>query len=136
MAAPLTRSALLRTVVVHSDEVERAGAPGARGARVDAATEGWHGSVGVVSDLVGRLRIDSERTTALVCGPEIMMRHSALGLLERGVAADDIFVSMERNMKCATAICGHCQFGPHFICKDGPVFPYPVVNEFFGVREF
>lgn len=106
------------------------------GITVDATSGAWTGHVGVVTNLIPRARFSPDNTIAMLCGPEIMMRHSVLGLMERGVAAGDIYVSMERNMKCATAFCGHCQFGPHFICKDGPVFAYPVVNEFFGVREF
>jgi NAD(P)H-flavin reductase len=66
---------------------------------------------------------------ALVCGPEIMMRFSAAELEKRGVAASNIFVSMERNMKCAVGFCGHCQYGPDFVCKDGPVFQYSHVKD-------
>ena len=61
----------------------------------------------------------------LICGPEIMMRYVIAELTEnRGVPAGDIYLSMERNMKCAVGFCGHCQYGPHFICKDGPIFSY------------
>jgi NAD(P)H-flavin reductase len=61
---------------------------------------------------------------AMVCGPEIMMRFTAVELEKRGVVQENIYVSMERNMKCAIGMCGHCQYGPNFVCKDGPVFPY------------
>jgi NAD(P)H-flavin reductase len=64
----------------------------------------------------------------MICGPEVMMRFTAAELEKRGVAPENIFVSMERNMKCAIGQCGHCQYGPHFVCKDGPVFQYSRVQ--------
>ena len=96
---------------------------------VDRATGTWRGSVGVVTRLIPRAPFDPQNTMALVCGPEIMMRFSAAELEKRGVAASNIFVSMERNMKCAVGFCGHCQYGPNFICKDGPVFQYSHVKD-------
>lgn len=95
---------------------------------VDRGNPAWHGSVGVVTRLVSRAQFDPSNMVALVCGPEIMMRFSALELEQRGVAAEQIFVSMERNMKCAIGFCGHCQYGPFFVCKDGPVFQYSRVQ--------
>jgi NAD(P)H-flavin reductase len=89
---------------------------------VDRATPGWRGNVGVVTALIPRAPFDPFSALALVCGPEVMMRFAVQALLEGGVAARNIFASMERNMKCGIGLCGHCQFGPHFICKDGPVF--------------
>jgi len=73
--------------------------------------------------------------TALVCGPEIMMRFTILELQKRGLQDDQIYISMERNMKCAIGFCGHCQYGPNFVCKDGPVFRFDRVREIFGKRE-
>jgi NAD(P)H-flavin reductase len=96
---------------------------------VDHATGKWRGSVGVVTKLIPRATFDPRNTVAMICGPEVMMRFTAAELEKRGVAADDIFVSMERNMKCAIGHCGHCQYGPHFICKDGPVFQYNHVQD-------
>ena len=61
---------------------------------------------------------------AMVCGPEVMMRFAVMELHKRGVPADRIYVSMERNMKCGIGLCGHCQFGPQFVCKDGPIFRF------------
>ncbi len=95
---------------------------------VDHATGAWRGSVGVVTRLVPRAPFDPQNTVAMVCGPEIMMRFTAAELEKRGVATEHIFVSMERNMKCAVGLCGHCQYGPHFVCKDGPVFQYSRVQ--------
>jgi len=102
---------------------------------VDRATGTWRGSVGVVTRLIPRAPFDPQNTIALVCGPEIMMRFSAAELEKRGVAVDNIFVSMERNMKCAVGFCGHCQYGPDFVCKDGPIFSYSHVKDLLVKRE-
>ena len=103
---------------------------------VDAAGSDWSGDVGVVTNLVGRIRSDPAATVAMLCGPEIMMRSTARALLDIGVHETNIAVSMERNMKCATAFCGHCQIGPYFVCKDGPVFSYPEIAPYWHAREF
>jgi len=102
---------------------------------VDRATGTWHGSVGVVTTLISRASFDPANTLALVCGPEIMMRFTAAELEKRGIATKDIFVSMERNMKCAIGFCGHCQYGPNFVCKDGPVFQYSEVQNWLVKAE-
>ena len=91
---------------------------------VDHADASWRGEVGVVPKLISRASFDPDHTIAMVCGPEVMMRFSAAALLGSGVPVEQIYVSMERNMKCAVGLCGHCQFGPDFICKDGPVMSY------------
>jgi NAD(P)H-flavin reductase len=105
------------------------------GVTVDRAPTTWHGQVGVVTSLIGRAAFDPRQALAMLCGPEIMMRFAARELARRGVAADDIWVSMERNMKCAVGLCGHCQLGPDFVCTDGPVFPLPRVQDRWLVRE-
>jgi NAD(P)H-flavin reductase len=74
-------------------------------------------------------------TTAFVCGPEAMMRFAATDLAHHGVPPDRIFLSMERNMKCAVGVCGHCQFGPAFVCKDGPVLSYSRIAASLRIRE-
>ncbi len=102
---------------------------------VDRAAGGWRGNVGVVTTLVGRYQFDPSNTVALICGPEVMMRFSVMELHKRGVAPDRTFVSMERNMKCAIGFCGHCQYGPTFICKDGPVFRFDRIEPIFGKAE-
>jgi NAD(P)H-flavin reductase len=104
-------------------------------ATVDSAPAGWHGHVGVVTTLIPRVPFEPGQTVAMVCGPEIMMRFTALELEKRGVAAANIFLTMERNMKCAIGFCGHCQFGPAFICKDGPVFCYDRIRTLLDKRE-
>ncbi len=96
---------------------------------VDNATGKWRGSVGVVTRLIPRAPFDPLNTVAMICGPEVMMRFTAVELEKRGVATENIFVSMERNMKCAIGQCGHCQYGPYFVCKDGPVFQYSHVQD-------
>jgi NAD(P)H-flavin reductase len=102
---------------------------------VDRAAPGWHGFVGVVTSLVALAPVDPSNAVALVCGPEIMMKFAVQDLAERGVAPSRMYVSLERNMKCAVGLCGHCQFGPSFICKDGPVYPYDAVSALLRIRE-
>jgi NAD(P)H-flavin reductase len=102
---------------------------------VDNATDAWHGSVGVVTKLIPRASFDPGNTMAFVCGPEVMMRFTVAEFEKRGVASEHIYISMERNMKCAVGFCGHCQYGPHFVCKDGPVFQYSRVQSLFTQRE-
>jgi NAD(P)H-flavin reductase len=102
---------------------------------VDQATGTWRGSVGVVTKLVPRAQFDPLNTIALVCGPEVMMRFTTAELEKRGVEVQNIYISMERNMKCAIGMCGHCQYGPHFVCRDGPIFQYSQVQGLLTKRE-
>jgi NAD(P)H-flavin reductase len=102
---------------------------------VDRATTGWRGNVGVVTSLIPRAPYDPTNAVALTCGPEVMMRYTVRELQKRGVTSDRIHVSMERNMKCAVGFCGHCQYGPTFICKDGPVFRFDQVEGIIGKAE-
>lgn len=102
---------------------------------VDHAAPGWHGNVGVVTDLMNTASFDPDNSIACVCGPEIMMRYAIKQLLQSGLSAQAIYLSMERNMKCAIGHCGHCQLGPTFICKDGPVFRYDQIALLLGIRE-
>jgi anaerobic sulfite reductase subunit B len=102
---------------------------------VDAGSPAWTGKVGVVPKLIASARFHPATTTALVCGPEIMMRFAARGLRERGVDDERIFVSMERNMRCGLGHCGHCQLGPTLICRDGPVYRLDQMEALIAVRE-
>ena len=102
---------------------------------VDRASAGWRGNVGVVTTLIGRAPFNASNALALTCGPEIMMRYTVPELQRRGVAAERIYVSMERNMKCGIGVCGHCQYGPTFICKDGPVFRFDRIAPLFTKAE-
>ena len=102
---------------------------------VDRAAPGWQGNVGVVTLLVEQLSgFDPANCAVLCCGPEVMMRFAAQAALRRGVPAARIWVSLERNMQCAVGFCGHCQLGPEFICKDGPVIPYDRVASWLKVE--
>ncbi len=102
---------------------------------VDRSTKNWRGNIGVITTLIPRAPFDAKNTVAMICGPEIMMRYSILELEKRGIPANRIFVSMERNMKCGIGFCGHCQYGTEFICKDGPVFSYSEIEDLFTKRE-
>lgn len=102
---------------------------------VDRSTTNWRGNVGVVTTLVRKAPFDPFETVAMICGPEIMMRYTVQELSKRGVSDQNIYISLERNMKCGVGQCGHCQCGPLFICKDGPVFRYADIQTIFGQRE-
>jgi len=103
---------------------------------VDRAEADWKGRVGVVPMWFYQFRIDPRRTAVLTCGPEIMIRFVIFEALARRIAPESILVSLERNMKCGQGSCGHCQIGPYFICKDGPVFKFSDLQPFFNVEEF
>jgi len=102
---------------------------------VDHADAAWRGHHGVVTALIRHGQFASERAVAFICGPEVMMRYTAAELEQRGVAPGRIYISMERNMKCAVGFCGHCQLGPEFICMDGPVFAWPRMRRLMTIRE-
>jgi len=102
---------------------------------VDRGTLGWRGNVGVVTTMIGRAPFDPANTVALACGPEVMMRFAVMEFQRRGVPSERIYLSMERNMKCAIGFCGHCQYGPTFICKDGPVFRFDRIESIFNKAE-
>lgn len=102
---------------------------------VDHAIGDWRGHVGVVTTLIPRAAFDPLHAIALVCGPEMMMRFAITALRDGGLADEMIYLSMERNMKCAVGFCGHCQFGTVFVCRDGPVFRYDRVRDLLAVKE-
>jgi NAD(P)H-flavin reductase len=102
---------------------------------VDEPDAAWSGGVGLVTDLVADADLDPARTSAFLCGPEVMIRAAATLLLSRGVPARRIQVSLERNMKCGIGHCGHCQLGPLLVCRDGPVVPYETAAPLLAVRE-
>ncbi|MBS7611618.1 FAD/NAD(P)-binding protein [Candidatus Bathyarchaeota archaeon] len=84
----------------------------------------WKYNLGVVTTLFGKTLIKPENSLALICGPEIMMHFAVRGLLSMGFKSDQIYLSMERRMKCGIGKCGHCQIGSKYVCKDGPVFTH------------
>jgi NAD(P)H-flavin reductase len=102
---------------------------------VDHAAAGWKGNVGVVTGLVPFSGCDPSRSVAFVCGPEVMMRLTIGALRGASFSDDRIYLSMERNMKCAVALCGRCQFSSVFICRDGPVFRYDRVRHLLTHKE-
>lgn len=97
--------------------------------------EYWRGEVGLVTRLMDKAAFNPLGTTVFICGPEIMMQVTIRELLLRGVPGEKIFLSMERNMNCGMGICGHCFFGPKFVCRDGAVFKYTDIEEFMGIKE-
>jgi NAD(P)H-flavin reductase len=123
--------------LLYTDELERWQAGGVEvHTTVDLGDEKWHGQVGVVPSLFYRIRVDPKQTLVLTCGPEIMMRFVIYEALARRIPKESIFLSMERNMKCAVGFCGHCQYGPNFICKEGPVLNFAAIEPFFGKEDF
>jgi len=103
---------------------------------VDQADEDWTGQVGVVPMLFYRLRVGGDDAVVMTCGPEIMMRFVVFEALARRIPEERIYLSMERNMKCGQGFCGHCQWGPSFICKEGPIYSLDQLQDFFNVEHF
>lgn len=101
---------------------------------VDVAEAGWTGSVGLVTDLLATLSLEPGRSAVLCCGPDPMMAGVAKGAASRGLRPEAVWVSLERNMSCAVGQCGLCQFGPFFVCLDGPVFRFDRIDKLLGVR--
>ena len=91
---------------------------------VDKPDDEWTESVGVVTSLLNKVRMNIEKSIAVVCGPPIMMKFGTIRLLEMGYKDEQIYLSMEKNMSCGLGKCGHCMLGEYFVCKDGPVFTY------------
>jgi NAD(P)H-flavin reductase len=122
--------------LVFTDELEQWREAGAEVlVTVDRAEAGWPGRVGLVTALLPVASFEPGQAVGYVCGPELMMRFSALALIERGLPPSGVSVSLERNMRCGVAVCGHCQLGPVLVCRDGPVVGYDVAGRLFGVSE-
>jgi NAD(P)H-flavin reductase len=102
---------------------------------VDRAPTSWTGRVGMVTELIPSARFDPVRSLALVCGPETMMRYVADALTSRGVRAERVRISVERNMRCGVGLCGHCQLRDHIVCVDGPVFALDAVRPHLSIPE-
>ena len=90
----------------------------------DKTGRGWPWNTGQITELFDDVEFDPNNCLVMMCGPEGMMVAAADTLIGRGVPEGEIWLSMERNMKCAIGQCGHCQYGASFVCKDGPVFCY------------
>jgi NAD(P)H-flavin reductase len=102
---------------------------------IDRPEPEWTGRVGFVPDVVAALDLDPAATAALVCGPDVMMRLTARSLVDRGVSAEAVQLTLERNMQCGNGLCGHCQLGGVLVCRDGPVLPYSAVADQLAVEE-
>ena len=102
---------------------------------VDRSMPGWTGHVGVVPLMLDRLQIRMPTHTVIfVCGPEVMMWYAVRSALNKHIPPENIWVNTERNMNCAVGLCGHCQFGPEFICKDGPILRYDWLSPWMKVK--
>ncbi len=101
---------------------------------IDRPDERWNGDVGLITDLIKKSEIHKD-AVVFMCGPDPMVKFSVIELSKKGVPLENIYVSMERHMKCSIGICGHCMFGPYFVCKDGPIFKYSSIKEFFERKE-
>ncbi len=102
---------------------------------VDRGDPGWGGYTGLVTKFIPNLGFFSARARAATCGPEVMMRFAARELANAGLPHERIFVSLERNMRCGIGFCGHCQLGPHLLCKTGAVLSYDRAAPVMLVRE-
>lgn len=102
---------------------------------VDNPDSNWKGNTGLITTLIKNLNLVLDNTIAMICGPEIMMKVSAIEVENKGLNPQNIYLSMERNMKCAIGLCGHCQYGSKFICKDGPVFSYLEIKHLLDIWE-
>ncbi len=98
----------------------------------DQPAKSWQYHIGVVTELFEQVRITPGRTVVLMCGPEIMMRVGIPILVHRGISESSVYVSLERHMECGIGLCGHCQMGPYFLCKDGPVMRYDTIAHWLG----
>jgi NAD(P)H-flavin reductase len=102
----------------------------------DEPAKGWRGHKGFVTDLLDEVRFDPEQAVAMLCGPEPMMLAGARRLARMGVAEEHIWLSLERGFQCGLGHCGHCQIGPYFVCRDGPVFSYARIGWLLGTKGF
>jgi NAD(P)H-flavin reductase len=98
-------------------------------ATVDAASNGWDGRVGFVPAVTKELAPSSDDAYALVCGPPVMIKYTLPVLGELGFAPARVLLSLEMRMKCGIGICGRCNIGPKYVCKDGPVFTLAQLND-------
>jgi sulfite reductase subunit B len=96
---------------------------------VDRAAPGWQGHLGVITTLIPELTIDPANTVAAICGPPVMYKFAILALRSKGLRDEQIYVSLERKMKCGVGKCGHCQINNVYVCQEGPVFNYGKIKD-------
>jgi len=95
---------------------------------VDNGDDEWKGNVGLITTLIPPLEIDIEKTLVFVCGPPIMYRFVLMELEKKSIPHKNIYLSLERRMKCGVGKCGHCMINDRFCCLDGPVFRYDQIE--------
>jgi sulfhydrogenase subunit gamma (sulfur reductase) len=96
---------------------------------VDRATNGWRGKVGVITTLIPDLELDLSKTLAAIVGPPVMYKFAILALRSKGLSDEQVYVSLERKMKCGVGKCGHCQMNNVYVCQEGPVFNYAKIKD-------
>jgi NAD(P)H-flavin reductase len=96
---------------------------------VDRSEEGWTGNVGVITTLFKKITIDPRKTAVMIVGPPVMYKYALLEVKEKEVPRQNIFLSLERRMKCGLGKCGHCQINNYYVCQEGPVFAYPQIED-------
>ena len=96
---------------------------------VDRSDEGWTGNVGVITTLFKKITIDPRKTAVMIVGPPVMYKYALLEVKEKEVPRQNIFLSLERRMKCGLGKCGHCQINNYYVCQEGPVFAYPQIED-------
>lgn len=92
---------------------------------VDQGNHNWKGHTGVITTLIPDLKLDLSNTIAAVVGPPIMYKFALMSLKTKRIPEDNIYLSLERRMKCGVGKCGHCQINHSYVCQDGPVYHYP-----------
>jgi NAD(P)H-flavin reductase len=97
---------------------------------VDEADATWNGNIGLITELLEQVSPSPENTTAIICGPPIMIKFVILGLRNLGFADEQVIMTLEAKMKCGIGKCGRCNMGQQFVCLDGPVFSYSEVSRF------
>lgn len=95
---------------------------------VDKSDDNWKGNVGVITTLIPKVNFDPNETIAVIVGPPIMYKFVLASLLERALPKENIYMSLERRMKCGVGKCGHCQMGNSYVCQEGPVYNYAEVE--------
>jgi len=95
---------------------------------VDQGDEQWQGNVGVITTLIPGLGVDAANTIAVICGPPVMYKFVLIELFSLRIPHHNIYLSLERHMKCGVGKCGHCQINGLYVCQEGPVFEYSDVE--------